>query len=428
MDGVRLPGIWAGEACPNPFRTAPSPFLVKAQKYFDAPAGFNGRIGALVFEKDGALYAQYAIKPNRTLPSDWRDLTPNLLWPSVSFYDISDAELFSSDGTPFSFRAFLTKQLNAYSAKDIFHGGKKLAWLKGQMLFAMREALTSPSILLVNAFNRNRRGEHLVAFGEWHVGHAESHDIRFNQTFYAPFSSEKELLFRLLDGIALVSPIEKSISRIPILYEDNDLLVVCKPAKLACVPSVTERNNCLSLLARKHGPLYDIHRLDMATSGVIAYAKNRETQSEMQKAFRARKVAKSYVALLDGALEIASGTVCLPLGVNRLDRPRQCVLPISAGGKEAVTHFEVLEKRVLPTGDTGTLVRLIPHTGKTHQLRVHCAHKSGLATPIFGDVFYGRDGQAAETGSRRLCLHAERLSFLHPITGKLIEIISESDF
>ena len=57
MDGVRLPGIWSGEACPNPFRTAPSPFLVKAQKYFDAPAGFNGRIGALVFEKDGALYA-----------------------------------------------------------------------------------------------------------------------------------------------------------------------------------------------------------------------------------------------------------------------------------------------------------------------------------------------------------------------------------
>ena len=122
MDGVWLPGIWAGEACPNPFRTAPSPFLVKAQKYFDAPAGFNGRIGALVFEKDGALYAQYALKPNRTLPSDWRDLTPNLLWPSVSFYDISDVELFSSDGTPFSFRAFLTKQLNAYSAKDTFHG------------------------------------------------------------------------------------------------------------------------------------------------------------------------------------------------------------------------------------------------------------------------------------------------------------------
>ena len=296
------PGFGRG----NPFRTAPSPFLVKAQKYFDAPAGFNGRIGALVFEKDGALYAQYAIKPNHTLPSDWRDLTPKLLWPSVSFYDISDAELFSSDGTPFSFRAFLTPQLYAFSAKDIFHGGKKLAWFKGQMLFAMREALTSPSILLVNAFNRNRRGEHLVAFGEWHVGYAESHDIRFNQTFYAPFSSEKELLFRLLDGIALVSPIEKSISRIPILYEDNDLLVVCKPAKLACVPSVTERNNCLSLLARKHGPLYDIHRLDMATSGVIAYAKNRETQSEMQKAFRARKVAKSYVALLDGALEIAS--------------------------------------------------------------------------------------------------------------------------
>ena len=70
----------------------------------------------------------------------------------------------------------------------------------------------------------------------------------------------------------------------------------------------------------------------------------------------------------------------------------------------------------------------MPHTGKTHQLRVHCAHKAGLATPIFGDVFYSREGQASETGSQRLCLHAERLSFLHPITGRLIEIISEIDF
>ncbi len=142
MDGVRLSGIWDGKACPNPFRAPPSPFLVKAQKHFDAPAGFNGRVGALVFEKNGALYAQYAIKPNRTLPSDWRDLTSNLLWPSVSFDGISEAELFSADGTAFSFRAFLTKQLNASLAKDPFHGGKKLAWIKGQMLFAMREALS----------------------------------------------------------------------------------------------------------------------------------------------------------------------------------------------------------------------------------------------------------------------------------------------
>ena len=110
MDGVRLPGFWAGEACPNPFRTPPSPFLIKAKKHFDAPAGLNGRVGALVFEKNGALYAQYTLKPNRTLPSDWRDLTPNLLWPSVSFDGILDTELFSADGTPFSFRAFLTKQ------------------------------------------------------------------------------------------------------------------------------------------------------------------------------------------------------------------------------------------------------------------------------------------------------------------------------
>ncbi len=428
MDGVRLSGIWDGKACPNPFRAPPSPFLVKAQKHFDAPAGFNGRVGALVFEKNGALYAQYAIKPNRTLPSDWRDLTSNLLWPSVSFDGISEAELFSADGTAFSFRAFLTKQLNAYLAKDPFHGGKKLAWFKGQVLFAMREALSSPSVVLLNAFNRDRVDERLVAFGEWHVGSAEVHDVRFDQTFYAPCHSEKPLLMRLLDGVPPSEPAEPPIPPIPILYEDKDLLIVCKPAKLASVPSVTEKVNCLSLLACEHGPLYDIHRLDMATSGVIAYAKNREVQSVMQKAFRSRKVTKTYVALLDGTLSISSGAVSLPLGVNRLDRPRQCVLPTTGGGKEAVTHFEVIRKSLLPTGEMRTRVRLSPYTGRTHQLRVHCAHKSGLATPIFGDVFYGRDGQAAEAGLRRLCLHAERLSFLHPITGKLIEIFSESDF
>ena len=428
MDGVRLSGVWKGEPCPNPFRAPPSPFLIEAQKCFDVPIGFNGRVGALVYDKNGALYVRFAVQANRPLVNDWKSLTQELLWPSLSLDVMPQAKLFDADGNAFSFRSFLSEHLNAYPAKDASHGGKKIAWFKGQMLYAMRQALSSPSVVLLNAFNRERQGERLVAFGEWYVGRAQAHDIRFDQAFYPPLSSGKDLVLRLLGGKNCFQSSDYTFLPIPVLYEDKDLLIVCKPPHLASVPSATEGSNCLSLLAAEYGPLYDVHRLDMATSGVIVYAKNREVQSAMQEAFRNRKVVKHYVALLDGIPELSRGSICLPLGVNRLDRPRQCVLPISAGGKAAETYFEVIGTRSLSNGKVGTLIRLAPHTGRTHQLRVHCAHKAGLATPIYGDVFYGKEGQAAETGSRRLYLHAECLCFEHPTTGKSVEIISECDF
>ena len=428
MNGQRLKSRWNGESCPDPFRSPPPEALVEAQKNFVLPSDFHGRVGALVFEKEGSLFARYAIKPNRILSSDYRCLTEEMLWPVIALDSIPDAELYDSFGRFFSFREFLTERLNTYPAKDAFHGGKKLSWFKGEMLFAMKEALSSPTVQLLSSFNQERKGERLVALGEWHAGTCEAYDIRFDQTFYPPMSSGKSLLLKLLSGHPIASLPKGTTPKIPVLYEDQDVLIVNKPPHLASVPSVTEPFDALTILSENHGALYDTHRLDMATSGIILYAKNKNVQSAMHRLFRSRKIDKSYVALLDGNLEKKSGIVRLPLGVNRLDRPRQCVLSQEAGGKIAETYFEMLEKRDTPTGEQKTLVRLTPKTGRTHQLRIHCAHKLGLNAAILGDVFYGREGLFAESHSERLFLHAERLRFSHPNTGKIVEVFSESGF
>ncbi|MDE6807265.1 MAG: RluA family pseudouridine synthase, partial [Prevotella sp.] len=119
------------------------------------------------------------------------------------------------------------------------------------------------------------------------------------------------------------------------------------------------------------------------------------------------------IALLDGEVN-AQGTISLPLRPDLLDRPRQMVDP--EHGKSAETGYRVLEHR-----NGQTLVELTPHTGRTHQLRVHCAHQSGLACPIVGDRLYGKPAQ-------RLCLHAAELAFMHPVTGKRLHFSSSAPF
>ena len=428
MEGTRLSNPYKGEACPNPFRAPPSRFLVEAQKLFSVPKDFRGRAGALVFEKAGVCYALYALKPTKELPSDYRCLSEGILWPAITLDTIADAQLFDASGNEHSFRAFLTERLNAYTAKDAFSGGKKLAWRKGVMLYAMKEALSSPAVTLLNAFNRERTTERLVSLGEWQVGVCDAYDIRFDSTFYSPLSSGKELVNFLLKGHALAPLEEEPIREIPILFEDKDLLIASKPPRLPSIPAAGEKRDCLTELSRDYGTLFDVHRLDMATSGVIVYARNRATQRAMQELFRTHTAKKEYVALLAGDVKERSGVIRLPLGVNRLDRPRQCVLPVGEGGKPAETYFEVLEKSTLQTAETQTLVRLVPITGRTHQLRVHCAHKLGLKIPIFCDTLYSPMGLFGEAVDKRLHLHAEKLSFRHPTTGNVVEVVASRSF
>jgi len=203
--------------------------------------------------------------------------------------------------------------------------------------------------------------------------------------------------------------------------------VVNKPSRLASVPGIREKVSAKSVLEETVGALHVVHRLDADTSGVLLFAKNKEALAVINEDFRARRVHKRYAALLEGDVAEGSGSVTLPLALNVFDRPRQCVLPVAAGGSEALTRFEVV-RRISGKERTCTLINLFPETGRTHQLRIHCAHHLGLNAPIAGDPFYSHAGLKAEAPGVRLCLHAAELTFIHPITKKTICIVSDPPF
>jgi tRNA pseudouridine32 synthase/23S rRNA pseudouridine746 synthase len=164
------------------------------------------------------------------------------------------------------------------------------------------------------------------------------------------------------------------------------------------------------------GPLV-VHRLDMATSGLLVIAKNKDVCAMMQRMFEGREVAKKYVALLESRgnlTESESGKIELPLAPDYINRPRQKV--DIENGKTAVTMYKVVS-----VGNDYVRVELFPKTGRTHQLRVHCASIQGLNAPIIGDELYG-------VRASRLFLHAEQISFVHPVTKKSLTLESKTPF
>jgi tRNA pseudouridine32 synthase/23S rRNA pseudouridine746 synthase len=205
------------------------------------------------------------------------------------------------------------------------------------------------------------------------------------------------------------------------VFEDAWLVVVDKPCGLLSVPGRTGllTDSVLTRLRARYPDLPElsiIHRLDLDTSGLVIVAKRATAHAALQRAFAARQIDKRYAAWLDGELARDAGTVDLPLRVDLDDRPRQIVDPVH--GKPALTEWRVV------TREPGrTRVALIPRTGRTHQLRVHAAHPSGIGAPIAGDRLYGRaaDGE-------RLALHAEALAFTHPHTGARIELERPAPF
>ena len=198
-----------------------------------------------------------------------------------------------------------------------------------------------------------------------------------------------------------------------LLYEDSSVLVIDKPAGLLSVPGKTQEESVESLLRKHYGEVYMVHRLDQDTSGLMVVALTPQAYHNLQQQFLSRTIYKKYIALLDGEVH-GSGTIRLPLRPDLLDRPRQVV--DYEHGKKAVTDYEALN-----TEHGRTRIALIPHTGRTHQLRVHCAHADGLATPIVGDRLYGKP-------ARRLCLHAAELAFRHPATAEQMHFSSLPGF
>ena len=207
------------------------------------------------------------------------------------------------------------------------------------------------------------------------------------------------------------------------------MVVVDKPARLASVPGGSETTSAREILERTRGELFVVHRLDMGTSGVLAFAKllvsEKTISYDMLTGFTAEGIAR-LEGLLEGE-ERQQGSIALPIALHWFERPKQCVLPVSEGGREALTDYEVIGVEDTPEG-LKSLVALHPRTGRTHQLRVHCAHPEGLGLPIDGDPFYGTRGLLEETREHRLCLHAASLRITHPMTGRPLEITAPFDF
>jgi tRNA pseudouridine32 synthase/23S rRNA pseudouridine746 synthase len=201
-----------------------------------------------------------------------------------------------------------------------------------------------------------------------------------------------------------------------LVFQDNSLLVAVKPAGLLAVPGRGEdKQDCLSARVQIEFPdALIVHRLDMATSGLMVFARGEEMQRKLSRLFHDRKVSKRYQALVGYKLAQLAGEISLPLNSDWPNRPRQMV--DHAEGKHSLTRYRVLGYDAKT--DVSRL-ELEPITGRTHQLRVHLA---ALGHPIVGDALYG--GIIAH----RLMLHADYLAFAHPATGEELEFSSEAPF
>lgn len=258
-----------------------------------------------------------------------------------------------------------------------------------------------------------------IAMAEFWWGQSPASEVRKHKQFYPACKSKCEpiLMNHMLKGLKMeTNPFEKdfdNIESLEIIYEDNVMLAINKPAEFLSVPGKKIIDSVFTRLKERYpnatGPLI-VHRLDMSTSGIMLIAKNEETYVNLQKQFINRIVQKRYVAVLEGIVKQASGIIDLPLRVDLDDRPRQLVC--YEHGKPAQTRWEVIQVK-----NKQTRVYFYPITGRTHQLRVHAAHQSGLQMPIVGDDLYGKKAD-------RLHLHAESITFVHPVSREEITFTS----
>lgn len=321
-----------------------------------------------------------------------------------------------------------------------------------------------------------------LAMAEFWWGDSPKNEIRHHGYYYPSCKGKCEpILQHMLQGLEvdenpLLNPVHEE-EELEIVFEDEWLLVVNKPAGMLSVPGKAEdRDSVYHRLKKKYpeatGPMI-VHRLDMATSGLLLVAKTKEVHQDLQAQFANRSIKKRYVAVLDGtiikteketkpiaekAILIAKETVStkktakaertgrtgrieLPLCLNPLDRPRQMVS--RKHGKEAITEYQIISESEKNTSESEntfnesnridesersinesrkyTRIIFYPLTGRTHQLRVHAAHPEGLGCPILGDELYGKKAD-------RLYLHAEYIEFRHPIYGDILCIQKEADF
>lgn len=253
-----------------------------------------------------------------------------------------------------------------------------------------------------------------VAMSEFWYGISPRKEIRLHKEFY-PSCIEKcsPILSFQLGQSNIDRENEASKEEPTIVYDDDTIVVVNKPSGVLSTPAKdTSLFNVEDWLHRQFtevkGPML-VHRLDQSTSGLMLAAKNAEAYKTLQQGFLDGTIQKRYVAWLNGCVKSECGVINLPICPNPDDRPRQTV--DRQFGKESMTRYEVIERK-----EDKTLVAFYPITGRTHQIRLHCASPFGLDTPIVGDKIYTVAPYNLE--NTRLMLHAERLTFIHPKTKK----------
>jgi tRNA pseudouridine32 synthase/23S rRNA pseudouridine746 synthase len=251
-----------------------------------------------------------------------------------------------------------------------------------------------------------------ITMAEFWWGSSPNAAVRHHKNYYPACQGRcKPILTHMLAGTEMdANLLLENLSEkqdLEIIYEDDVLIVVNKPAEFLSVPGKDIKDAVYTRIREKYpeatGPLI-VHRLDMSTSGILLLTKTKESNKALQSQFINRTIKKRYIALLDGDLSENSGKITLPLRVDLDDRPKQLV--DFTYGKPAETNWKTINKE-----NGKTRVHFYPITGRTHQLRMHAAHKNGLNTPIFGDDLYGKK-------ENRLHLHAEFIAFLHPTTNE----------
>lgn len=267
-----------------------------------------------------------------------------------------------------------------------------------------------------------------VCMAEFWIGPSPKDEMRTEGNYYPACQHKcKPILTHMLQGLdveenPMLRKNREMLAKVRTIYEDESVMVVYKPSGLLSAPGKDEAKTLLDLIRDTHPQAMLPHRLDMDTSGIMLVAMNGKIYKELQAQFYRREIKKRYIAKIDsptshtdlpieGEMSVGQrGTLSLPLMPNPFDRPRQMVN--HEHGKAAITRYEFLGN---------DRAALYPETGRTHQLRVHCAHPEGLGRPIVGDSLYG-------TSSDRLYLHAESIEFIHPVTKQTMSFTLPPDF
>jgi len=404
-----------------PFRYVPHPLVVDAARALcerldadpqaGAPFAEGKMLGVLITDR-GPLYAFSGLAGGR---STVEGFVPPIFDTTGPWFKEREALISAMPDGPAKGVASAQLQDELFSKYRVRNALGQEASIKE--IFALRGLVppggtgdcAAPKLLNYAYLN----GLKPIAMGEFWYGRSHHSEVREQGRFYPSCTGKcGPLLTWMMQGLDVEpNPLDAFVgtpAEPVVIYEDKDILVVDKPSGMLSVPGRTAAPSLLGWLRERYGSgVESCHRLDMDTSGLMVFARSLPCKVELERQFAGREVQKEYRARLIGSPwnHAMRGTIALPLALDYYDRPRQIIHDTE--GKKAITEYEVLE--LLPDGSVDVLFR--PHTGRSHQLRVHAAHPRGLGHPIKGDALYG----AAAPGER-LWLRASRLCFTHPVS------------